>query len=1314
MVLDYMDLNNNIIASALGVLLCLSLTACGNKKSRGIVIPPVQLSVADASIEEGDSGTTDLAFTVSLDQAATGEITVDYATSDDTATVGEDYTMTTGTLTIPAGESMATITVSVMGDTKVENNETLTLTLSNPSSNTMLGTDTATGTILTDDQVMVSVADASVYEGDSNTRDLIFTVSLNRVVTSDVFVNYATSDGTATTADNDYTAKNSTLTIPAGENMTTITIVVNGDTDVEINETLMFILSSPSTNAIIARNIAIGTITADDGAVISVADASIEESDSGIANLVFTVSLNRAVTNDVTVDYATSGGTATAGEDYRIVRGTLTIPAGGSRATITIVVNGDTIVELSETLMFILSNPSTNAIIARNIAIGTITADDGVIISVANASVTEGESGTTNLVFTVSLNSAVTSDVTVDYTTSDGTATAGEDYTATSSTLTIPAGAMTGEITIEVMGDTDVELDETLMLTLSSPSTNAIIARDTAAGTITTDDGAIISVANASVDEGNAGTTNLVFTVSLNSAVSSDVTVDYATFDGTATAGEDYTATSSTLTIPTGAMTGEITIVVNGDTDVELDETLKLTLSSPSTNAIIARDTATGTITTDDGTIISVANASVTEGDVGTANLVFTVSLNSAVASDVTVDYATSDGTATAGEDYTATSSTLTIPTGAMTGEITIVVSGDTDIEGDETFMLTLSSPSTDAIIAKDIATGTITNDDEVSLSFSSPAYAIPEGSTGITEFEITLNLGREALIDITGTLRLDDLTALVRTEERIGDYFFEEYTITIPAGETSVQITGSIVGDTDVEDNELFRVYFESLTENENVFPDLRNLQTDVVIINDDDVLVSISDASVDEGNADTTNLVFNVSLDRVNIEDVTIEYSTSDETAISDETATYGEDEDYTAASGTLTIPEGERMGTITIVVNGDTDIEGDETLTLVLKLKMFMADHAILNNSTATGTIIGDDGALVSIADASVNEGISGDTNLVFTVSLNKAISSDIVAVYSTSGGTATAGSDYTAVSNGMVTISAGTTEARFTIVVNGDTVVEPDETFTLTLGNLLDDGGDPHARAAPNNSTATGTIIGDDGTLVNISDASVDEGNSDTADLVFDVSLNKTVSSDTIVTYSTSDGTATAGSDYTAVSNGMVTISAGTTSAQVTIVVTGDTDIEGDETLTLTLLSFSGPTDTVLNNSIATGTITGDDGALVSITDARVDEGNSEDTNLLFTVSLNKAISSNIIVVYSTSDGTATTADNDYTAVSGGRVTISADTTEARFRIVVKGDATMESDETFTLTLSNLLGDDGNPHTSAVLIDDTATATIVNDD
>ena len=226
-----------------------------------------------------------------------------------------------------------------------------------------------------------------------------------------------------------------------------------------------------------------------------------------------------------------------------------------------------------------------------------------------------------------------------------------------------------------------------------------------------------ISIGNVSQSEGDGGTTNFDFPVTLNHTSDSDVTVKYSTSNGSASSASDYTAvTNATVTITAGNTSATARVVVNGDTTPEPNETFTVTLNTP-TGGTISDGSATGTIQNDDGPpptpSMSVGDLVITEGNSKTTTATFTVTLSSAAVGTVTAHFETSDGTATAPADYASKSGTVTAANGATTGTFTVGVVGDRLKEPDETFTVTLSAPS-GATIADGTATGTIRDTKDV------------------------------------------------------------------------------------------------------------------------------------------------------------------------------------------------------------------------------------------------------------------------------------------------------------------------------------------------------------------------------------------------------------------------------------------------------------------------------------------------------------------------------------------------------------------------------------------------------------------------
>ena len=190
------------------------------------------LSINDVAVAEGNAGTTTLGFTVTLSAVSGQTVTVGYATANGTATMADgDYLAASGTLTFAPGVTTQPVSVTVNGDVKAEPNETLLVNLTVPTNATILD-DQGTGTITNDDGVpTLSINDVAVAEGNAGTTTLGFTVSLSAVSGQTVTVDYATANGTATTADGDYLAASGTLTFAPGVTTRPVNVTVNGDAE---------------------------------------------------------------------------------------------------------------------------------------------------------------------------------------------------------------------------------------------------------------------------------------------------------------------------------------------------------------------------------------------------------------------------------------------------------------------------------------------------------------------------------------------------------------------------------------------------------------------------------------------------------------------------------------------------------------------------------------------------------------------------------------------------------------------------------------------------------------------------------------------------------------------------------------------------------------------------------------------------------------------------------------------------------------------------------------------------------------------------
>ncbi len=615
-------------------------------------VPVIEVSIQDAQQMEGNGpGTTTLQFEVHLSTASSETITVDWATEPGTASAA-DYQAGAGTVVFEPGQTVRTISVQIIGDTVVEPDETFFVRLSNPH---VQGEDSPSNAS--------QVAHAVVTEPNGPTNIL-----------------------------------NDNIELPISEGPP----------------------EAPPVQVVIGVGLATGTILNDDTAVLpslSVNDVVVQEGDSGTTLATFTLSLSAASALAVSVDYATANGTAVAPGDYAGGSGSVTFAPGQTSAQVSVQIKGDTLNETDEAFRLLLTG-AVNASLGKAQGTATIVNDDALpVLTVSSASTVEGTgAGTTELHFLFTLTQPAHDAVSVHYATSPGTALAGNDYTPASGTLTFAAGEVSKEIVVQVVRDADVEADESFKLVLSQLSGPAVLGNASADGTILNDDTAVLpslSVNDVVVQEGDSGTTLATFTLSLSAASALAVSVDYATANGTAVAPGDYAGGSGSVTFAPGQTSAQVSVQIKGDTLNETDEAFQLLLTG-AVNASLGKAQGTATIVNDDALpVLTVSSASTVEGTgAGTTELHFLFTLTQPAHDAVSVHYATSPGTALAGNDYTPASGTLTFAAGEVSKEIVVQVVRDADVEADESFKLVLSQLSGPAVLGNASADGTILNDD--------------------------------------------------------------------------------------------------------------------------------------------------------------------------------------------------------------------------------------------------------------------------------------------------------------------------------------------------------------------------------------------------------------------------------------------------------------------------------------------------------------------------------------------------------------------------------------------------------------------------
>ncbi|MGB7357632.1 MAG: Calx-beta domain-containing protein [Mycobacterium sp.] len=1126
-------------------------------------------------------------------------------------------------------------------------------------------------------------------------------------------------------------------------------------------------------------------------------------------------------------------------------------------------------------------------------------------LSIGDASAFEGNANTTPLAFTISLSQASTETVTVSYSTSNGTAFAGADFTPTVGTLTFAPGETSKTVQVAVLGDTMVELDERFALNLSS-AVNATIADGTGTGTIVNDDvdatpatPPAVSIADLAVAEGNGEHSHFMFVVSLDKASTETVTVQYATSDGTATAGSDYAATSGTITFAPGVTSQLLHVDVLPDTTAEADETFTVTLSNSTgaTVATVADAVATGTIVDDDTAVGAPGLNSGNPGDELWGEAYFAPYVDMA-------GWPVPDLLAIAQERGT---SLLTLgflqatPDGKLAWAGLPVLAPDSDFEQAQAInqsIAALQAAGGDVMISLGGASGTslaqwyasrglsaqgladayvdvvdtyslnrIDFDiegaavaDPASIALRSQAlellqqakpdleiwYTLPVLPTGLTADG--LRVVRSA---VTAGVKLDGVNVMAMdygesaaptsgpNAKTMGAYAIDAAQATYAQlsslyGEYGQQFGWNqlgvtpMIGVNDVT-TEVFTVADAQALEDfarstglgmlsmwsvardtpgsfgqatpsasgldvpagsfGNVFNDYGTTS----VVSGPPPAISIADLTITEGDGEHAHFMFVVTLDKAGSETVTVSYVTSNGSALAGS--------DYVATSGTIEFAPGVTSRTVHVDVLGDTAAEGTEAFVVTLS----SPTGATIADGTAVGTITDDDAAAPTPGTGSVTYVVRDNWGSGFVAEVDLTAGS--------------AGFDSWTVEFDSPAQISNIWNAEIVSHVGTRYVVRNASwNAKVAAGQTVQFG----FQASPGGATATATGFAVNGVptggqnpapvlpKVSVADATVAESDSGTRNLTFVVTLDKAPTSPVSIAYATANGTATAGSDFTAAS-GVLTFAAGVVSQQVGVVIAGDTAVESDETFTLTL---SNPNGVTIADGSAVGTITNDDVATpapgnssasfvvsddwgsgftaavtvtagpsgldgwtvefdspaqisniwnakivsrvgnhyvirnesynakvaagqtvsfafqaspgggsatatnfvvngqpvagaqpaLSVADAQAVESDGGASDMTFLVTLSQASTSPVTVGYTTAAGTAT-AGVDYTATTGV-LTFAPGVLAQQVRIAIAGDTTVEADETFTLTLSNASG--------ATVADGSALGTIVNDD
>lgn len=1116
-------------------------------------------------------------------------------------------------ITIPAGQTVGTLTLTLVNDTAQEDDETIIVTLQDPTDpNVKLGAlKEQTITILDDDRPLptigftISAPPQGTPEGDKATFQVEVTLSAPSPQ-RDVTITLSLA-GTAARGF-DYTLDTTTLTIPKGQTTGKFTLTVIDETNLELDETAILNLAS-ATNATIDpnKNSYKVTILDDDRPTVKFTSASSTVTEGATTFFTVEVQLSKAAPQvpgqaAFPIDYALSG-TATKDADFALLSGNpFFIFFGETKGTLRFTLTDDALDEGPETLILTLKDSATAVAATQKVfTVNIVDNDRAPTIKWQQASQSVNEKAG-NVTLLVELSNPFNSNITVpvQFLKPPSTTTNGDDFVAFGTEIMLFANQTTGSYTVGVIDDTDLEPAETAVFKLGTPQGGgSIINPDTFTLTILDGNGMPKTVQFTTtaqdVNEGATGT----LTVQLSAAAAGAVTIPY-TITGTATNGTDFTLTPATpLTIAAGQTSGTLNLSALLDQVADPDETVIVTLGTPSAGVDLGQNTK-HTITIKDvpppppPTLqFTTTSQNVDEGKATK----LTLQLSAAAAQAVTIPY-TVTGTATNGTDFNLTPATpLTIAAGQTSATLDLTALGDLVLDPDETVIVTLGTPTNATLGAQAVHTATIKDVPPLAnptLQFTTTSQNLQEGKNSTVLLQLSGPPAQAVTVNYTLTGTATNGLDFTLTPDN---------PLTIPAGTTSLQLNVNALVDQNIEPDETVIITLTGATNG--------TLGTNVVhTVTIKDVppppapTATFTVVAQQGTEGETKEFLITVQLSAAPAQDVFPQIAFSGDAILNDPAAPPA-DFDYTVvdfnfAPFTVGIAKNTTQGTFKVTIRDDAVIEADEKAIFTLQDSPGIVVGA---NKTHTLTIRDNDVPSVQLTSASQN--VDEGKSTTVTVQLSAA-SPNAVTIPFTLTGTATNGTDFTLTPASPLVIAAGQTTGTLTLTALADAAIDPNQTVIITLGT-------PTNATLGTTKVHTATII--DKTVAAAKPGTLAFGNA-TASIAEDkgtlsIPITRTNGSEgaVAVTYTVTVPTtlklknrATPGADFTGSLTGTITFAAGETTKNVDFAIKTDDLVEVTESFVVTL---SAPTGGATLGGQTTNTVSITDVNLPIVADAAPD-------------------------------------------------------------------------------------------------------------
>ena len=1063
--------------------------------------------------------------------------------------------------------------------------------------------------------------------------------------------------------------------------------------------------------------------------------SSIEGNPGQDRKLVLTLRLGAALPADAVVHVATADGSAAAGTDYVAVDTDVTFLAGETVKSFEISIIEDLIDELDENLFVSLVGISANVVASDQVE--AVILDDetqAIVLSQQQVTVPEGDTAivTVGLLFESSFNVAVSL---VKENGGDA------DLSADPSQFLFTPGnsTTTQNLTLAAASDADTAAG-TAVFTLSAPNL-ASVQINAAEG----DDETQVSLTllDAAASEANVGqaTNSGVFRLTRTGSTDSALTVDF-TLTGVAENGVDYTALPLSAVIPVGATFVDVTVAPINDAVSEISETVILTILPSNSYGIAGADNATITIADNDPVIVTIAvlDAVLTEGTPATDTGTIRISRTGATTSLLNVNI-TKGGVATFGStpalgDYNlagginAAGTVVMIPAGASFVDVTATPRDDTLPEPTETLTLTLAAGvgyALPAVVAqRTVSLNVQDNEPQLRLEMLDAAAAESGSPASNTA---TYRIHRTGSTNLPLTVNFTVATAPTPVATRGTDYVlqkngttFTTNTVIIDAGQAFVDVVLVPTDDALAEVTENVTINLAAGT-TYTLDPDAADRTGTATIVDNEPVIsiAAIDNVATESGNPATDTATFRITrTGGTTTGNLTVNFTVgTTPTPAATRTTDYTLRVNNVAfTTNSVVIPDGAAFVDVTVVPVDDALVEVTENVTINLATSTAYTLDPDAADRTAQATLV-DNEPLVTIAaidNAAAESGTPASNTATFRITRSGGTTTGNLTVNFTRSGNAifgtTSTADYTLSGNGVTAagtfavIPDGASFVDVTLTPIENTTPELTETATLTLAALTSYKLDPVIA----NRSASATIADNEVRTIAVNDVTVTEGNGPgVVNATFTVTLSSASSDTVTIDVATSNGTANAGADYTALPLTTLTFTPGQTSKTVTVQVSGDVIDEENETF---FLDLTNATNATIADAQGRGTITDNDLApTLRINDVTVTETDGNNVDAVFTVTLSAA--SERVITFKAATGAAAgvantlaTAGADFTALALTTFTINPGQTSLPVTVTTLPDDVAEFSEKFAVNLSAAV--------NATIADAQGLGTITDDD